>query len=470
MGKYKELLGNVGVLTISNFGSKLLAFFLIPLYTSVLSAADYGNFDIINTTIILLFPILTTNITEGAIRFLLDRNADKDTIIKKSFVFINISILVVGIILGINKVFHFIPLFEDYALFFFLHYITSTYYLAAQNISRGLDKLKNIGIAGVINSVLALGLNIVFLLALKFGLSGYFLAYIIANGLTALFLLWKSKLFAYTFSINPKNLPDDKGLTKYSRPLMINSLSWWINDASDRYFVTWICGAAANGIYSVAYKIPSILTVVQGIFNQAWLISVTKEYKHNNNRDFVKKVYRLYNSMMVILCSIIILLNKMIAGILYKGDFYDAWIFVPLLLVSVVFSSASGAIGTIFGAEKDSKALSYTTALGAIINIVLNFILISIYGVIGAAIATAAASFTVWLIRIVYCRRYIKIPVAFNDILSYLFLVVQTCLFAVADGLTLYAIEGVIVLLIFILNLGIIRELLAKIFQKGFKR
>ena len=43
-------------------------------------------------------------------------------------------------------------------------------------------------------------------------------------------------------------------MKNYSKPLILNSISWWINSASDRYVVTWLCGVAVNGIYSVAYK------------------------------------------------------------------------------------------------------------------------------------------------------------------------------------------------------------------------
>lgn len=466
MGKYKELLQNIGVLTLGNFGSKILAFFLIPLYTAVLSTEDYGNYDIIHTTITLLFPLLTINITEGAMRFLLDKNADKDTILKKSFAIINISSLIVAILLAINAIFHFIPLFEKYTLFFILYYITNVYYISAQNITRGLDKIKNNAISGVINSILVLGLNLLFLLVFKWGLNGYFLAYIISNGLSAIYLLLVDSITKYALNIKTKNLPDDNGLTKYSKPLMLNSVSWWINDVSDRYFVTGICGAAANGIYSVAYKIPTILSVFQGIFNQAWLISVTKEYKQNNNKDFVKKIYRSYNATLVISCSILMILNKLIASVLYKGDFYEAWRYVPLLLISVVFSASGSAIGVIFGAEKNSKASSFTTVLGAATNIILNAILIPMCGIIGAAIATAVASFVVWLVRWIYCKKYITLDLTHKDITTYALLIAQSMTFFLLDRVILYAVQSVVFILIIVLNADLIKNL----FKKATKR
>ena len=71
-GKYKYLAKNIGLLTLSNFATKLLSFFLVPLYTSILTTADYGTYDLFNTTVGVLLPILTLNVQEGVIRFAMD--------------------------------------------------------------------------------------------------------------------------------------------------------------------------------------------------------------------------------------------------------------------------------------------------------------------------------------------------------------------------------------------------------------
>lgn len=80
MGKYKYLIKNIGLLTLSSFGTKLLTFFLVPLYTSVLSTSEYGTFDLTYTTVSLLIPILTMSIVESTLRFSLDKNADQQEI------------------------------------------------------------------------------------------------------------------------------------------------------------------------------------------------------------------------------------------------------------------------------------------------------------------------------------------------------------------------------------------------------
>ena len=84
MGNYKYLAKNIGVLALSNFATKLLSFFLVPLYTSILTTEEYGTYDLFATTVYLLVPILTLNIQDATIRFSLDKNYEKKDIISIS--------------------------------------------------------------------------------------------------------------------------------------------------------------------------------------------------------------------------------------------------------------------------------------------------------------------------------------------------------------------------------------------------
>ena len=75
--KSKTLFKNLGILTISNFSSKLLVFFLVPMYTSVLSTAEYGIYDLIITTISVLAPVITLNITDAVMRYTMDNEINQ---------------------------------------------------------------------------------------------------------------------------------------------------------------------------------------------------------------------------------------------------------------------------------------------------------------------------------------------------------------------------------------------------------
>lgn len=463
--KYTDLIKNIGLLTISNFGSKLLSFFLIPIYTYVLTTEEYGNFDVINVTISLLIPIFTLNISESALRFLLDKKNDEKEICTITFKVSIVSCIIFLIFAILNKFFNVIATFNEYLLYFILFYFVSLLYQTIQNITRGLDKIKNLAISGIMNSVFMLTLNIVFLVYLKIGLTGYFLANIIANFIAAIYLCFSTNIIE-KLKLKNHNKLLKKEMIDYGKPLMLNSIGWWINNVSDRYIVTILCGVAANGVYSISYKIPSILSIVQTIFNQAWSITAVKNFDKNDKDGFFKNIYEYYNYIMVVCCSILIIFNRLIARLLYMKDFYSAWKYTPFLMISMVFGALSGLMGGVFSAVKDSKILGTTTIIGAIINIILNIILINKIGAIGAAIATAISYCVVFTIRLLTLKKYIKLDINLKkDIVVYVLLVIQTiiCYYIVDNYVLLYLIQIIIFIFICMLYRKLIMELYNKI-------
>lgn len=217
----------------------------------------------------------------------------------------------------------------------------------------------------------------------------------------------------------------EREMLAYSIPLILGTVGWWCNNASDRYVVTYMCGMAANGIYSVAYKIPSILTTIQQIFLQAWQISAVKEYQEKDSSIFYGETLRFINLAMCLLCMLLIFLTRPLARILYAKDFYDAWNYVPFLLISGVLNAASGVLGPILNADKNSKSLGMSSLLGALVNIVLNFGLIYAIGVQGAAVATAISSFVIYYVRKIAVRDKITIKDYRKIMLSWALIVGQ---------------------------------------------
>lgn len=239
-------------------------------------------------------------------------------------------------------------------------------------------------------------------------------------------------------------------MLRYSSPIIANSISWWINNVSDRYIVTWFCGIAANGVYSVSTKIPSILNVMQTIFNQAWDLSAVRDFDPKDKNGFFRNTYRAYNCLMVIVCSFVIASDKLLAKFLYIGKFYIAWKYVPFLTIAIVFGALTGYLGGFFTAVKDSKVYATSTVYGAVVNIILNFILVPLIGVIGASISTAVCYIVVWLIRVFQSRKYIKLKINWGrDISSYLLLIIQAVtLLLISNNLLLYIIQLIIISII----------------------
>lgn len=395
--KSKYLIKNIGLLTISNFASKILVFLLVPLYTSVLSPSEYGVYDLVITTISFVFPVLTGNILDAVMRFSLDKESNKETVARIGLKVLIANILLFSIGLLIILLGHFSSSLEG------LYGVVWGYYAAysinqyLNQLAQGREKVSELSIAGVIGTLSMIASNVVFLLVFKSGLKGFFIANILAQVISSLFLVVRLKISFNHFWGKDYYLL--KEMLSYSIPLVASVIGWLINNTSDKYVVAGICGLAASGILSISYKIPQIIGTLQNIFLQAWQISAVKEFEQKDVGHFYGNTFCYVNLLMSIACSGLILFAKPLAYVLYAKEFFVAWKYVPFLLISCVFNNASGILGSILAANKNTKILSLSTIIGAVVNLGLNYVLISLMGIQGATIATMISSFVIYQIR-----------------------------------------------------------------------
>lgn len=449
MSKSKYLKKNLLLFTIGSLFPKFISFFLVPFYTGILTTAEYGLIDIVNTTVGLCLPIFTLNVSGAVMRFTLEDKDNKEYFDISFFIICCANILVGGLLLASGLISG-IKYIHELRIWIFLVFITNSFYDLYQYYLRAIDKTKLMIIASCLNSFLVVILNILTLAIFKWGMKGYLVSGVISTT-CALMVMISGTSLAF-----PK-IPDcisvnttGKQLLKYSIPTVFTALAWWINSSLDRYFVTSICGESQNGVYSIAYKIPNILGIFQNIFVQAWTLSAIVDFDKDDRDGFFGKTYDIYNSLMVITCSGLILSNRILSGFLYSKEFYEAWRYVPLLLVSSLFSALNGYIGSIFSAVKETKVTAYSTIISAMVNIVLNMRLIPRYGVTGAAVATLIAYLAAWIMRFAISRKYIHMKNQFiREILAYTLLFIQMTLSLKDEGyhyfqIMLFAFEFVV--------------------------
>lgn len=466
-GKY--LIKNMGILTISVFASKIMVFLLVPLYTSVLSTSEYGTYDLIVSTVQLVFPLLTLNIVDAVMRFLMEQQNRVEDVVNIGFCYLILSFAAVGFLILVCYFTKVLPDIQDYLLLIFLYYVFYGSYQFLTQFAKGLEKVLYMGVAGVMSTVILLGTNILFLLVFRWGMDGFFLANILAQTIPSIYLFERLKIWTYFRKIKiDKNLKREMLL--YCMPLIFSVIGWWINNASDKYVVTFICGAAANGILSVAYKIPSILNVFQNIFVQAWQISAIKEYGREKTDSFYGDAFSILNFMIVCCCSMLIILSKPIAVILFAKEFYSAWQFVPFLLVANTLNAASGFMGPILSAAKDSKNMARSAIYGAGANLIMNIVFVYAFGIQGAAIATAISSFIIYQIRKNAVGNQIRIEKYWRILISWILLCVQAILEIYMNN---YILQGIILFFIVAMNIDMIIKMyksLSRILKKRKKK
>lgn len=457
--KYNTLFKNVGLLTISNMSSKILVFLLVPLYTSVLTTEEYGTYDLVVTSVQLLFPILTLNIVDAVMRFSMrqDLSVEKIASIGMSFILKSLPV-VVALLLLIYK-FNIFPEITPYVLFaffYYLFYVLNQYFI---QLAKGCEKVKDMAVAGIISTVTMIAFNVIFLLVAKLGLFGFFLANTLSLAVSVVYFAIRLKIFNLAkFSIKDKVLK--KEMLKYCIPLITVTLSWWVNSSASKYIVSAMCGVAANGLLSVAYKIPNIMGVVQNIFTQAWQISAIKENESKDAKKFYSDTFTFMNMAMVFVCSGLILLTKIIAKFLFANEFYSAWEFVPFLVVASVLNAAAGYLGPILAAQNNSKSMAKSAIYGAVVNIILSVAVVYLIGIQGAAIATMIASFVIYFVRHKELGFILKNKSHKCNIISWILIILQSI---VAIYTKWYIVQIAIILVMIILYNKQIKSILEKV-------
>ena len=135
--EYTKLMKNVGLITLGNFSSKLLVFFLIPIYTNVLTTSEYGIADLVFTTVSLLYPVFSILMTEAIMRFTLDHDLDKKQIFSIAFYLTIIGTIILFIVSPVILMFSNI---KKYYLYFLCYYIIYVFNLLFCQFVKGLEQ------------------------------------------------------------------------------------------------------------------------------------------------------------------------------------------------------------------------------------------------------------------------------------------------------------------------------------------
>ena len=423
--KYKSLLKNIFYFLLAGFVPRIASFILLPIYTSYLKTSDLGISDLIVSTVNLLLPLLTLEVQDAVMKFSLDNTASKKSVFS---IGINLSllgaiVLLIGeIILYKTGIIH-LPL--HLLAYMFILYIVDSTNIIVSYFCRGLDKVKILTYSSILSSLITFLCSICFVAVFKLGLHGYLWTNIIANFSSTAYIFISAQMGEY-YEIKFEKKTSIR-MIKFSLPLIISALSWWINNASDKYILGYFAGTAFVGIYSVSSKIPNILSTLGTVIAKAYSMSAIKEFDKEDSDGFLGKSYSAICAGMVIGCSFLLLLNIPLAKILFSKDFFKAWKYVPFLLLSIAFNQMALSCQNIFIAQNKTKIVSKTALIGAVINTVFNIVLIPPFGALGASIATAISFFVVWELRYLILKRELNIKnQPLIEFFSFILLIFQT--------------------------------------------
>ena len=436
--RFTRLLSNTLIFTVGKFVSKLIVIFMLPFYTSYLSSAEYSTSDLITNLCNLLIPLACLGVSEGIFRNAAVNNEDKEAF------FTNGAMLMIFGSLGflaLSPLLLFAEYFSSYLWLIICYVLASNIHSVCSQYVCAIGRTKLFAIQGVLNTALTVILNIIFLVDFNLGVTGYVLSIVLADLLTTVFVIMVAKLY---FAFKPKKISRSimKDLLRFCLPLVPSTIFWWITGVSDRYMVAFMRGDEENGLYAAAYKVPTLLTYIVTIFNDAWKLSAVSESDDREKcADFYSQIYKYYIAAMFVGGGILSVGAQIFAKILFAESYYVAWIFIPVLSLATVFTALDTFLGSVYFTVKKTSMSLYTALVGAVVNVGLNLIMIPEWalgwGAMGASIATFASYFIVYAIRALTMKRFLPFNVYHGK------LIINTVFIgAIASFMTYYGYKG----------------------------
>ncbi|GAB4141707.1 MAG: oligosaccharide flippase family protein [Ignavibacteriales bacterium] len=423
----KRTIKQTSVYSLGNILPKLVGFLLLPLYTDKLSTFEFGVLAILQASSQILVGVFGFNIHTAMIRWLAIK---EDENYRKSIVFTSaMSTLIVSLIMCVL----FIPFSSSLSYLLFGHYRFNGFIILLV-ISSALGIINNIPLnilrfqeqaikytlASVVKFIFILFFNFYFLLKLNLGINGILIAEI--NGGIILIIqtsYHSSKHMNLTFNYNAS-----KDMFAYGFPLIFSTASTLLLSLSDRYILAYFLDESSVGIYSLGSKIAGFINVfIIQSFQLGFLPIAFKKLNDENAKRFFIKVFTYFNLLLIISALTLSIFNKeIITTFASRKEYWEAYSVIPLLSFAFVLKGSQYMLSLGFHYTQKTSYNAYIVMITAILNVVLNILLIPLISLMGAAWAFFISSILLLIITNFYSQKLYPVKYEFRKIAKAFFL------------------------------------------------
>ena len=466
MNRERSLVKNTLILSIGTVIPKFASFIVLPILTGYLTKTEYGIYDLITVLCSLFLPAVTLQIQTAAFRFLIDK---KDDTMGKKRIITNILVFLIPVLFETLIILFFI--LHNYSItvriLISVYFLLDVFFGACGQIARGLQNNKVYAGASIISSLSNLLFVVVFVYILKWGLNGALVCMCISMLAPTTVMIFQLKLWEYVdFRVFDKGIL--KELLGYSWPMVPNSMSMWVMNASDRLVISAFLGIEANAVYAVAKKIPNIVTIAQSTFTMAWQESASLASDDKDSEIYYSKMYDTVFSMMAGVMAFITACMPILFKLLIHGDYDEAYFQMPILVMGMFFFSIASYLGGIYVAKKETRSVGITTMIAAVINLVTNLVMVKYIGVYAASISTLISYIFLAFFRMYNIQKYATVKYKIPKIVIVLIILTAISVCSYIRTMPMYVIEFVFAFIVMIaLNkkiiIGMTHTMLAKI-------
>lgn len=417
MSKKLSLRNNMIIFGIGIFFTKIVSFIFAPLYSNYLTIEEFGIVDVLTTTATLLIPIFTLAITEGVLKYGIDDNSD----LKKVF---STGTVVTILGMGLMTAFVFIAgryVYKDYAWSAALFFISECIFLFLQAFARAKKNTIAFVVSSVLYSIFSTLFIILFIVVKSFGINGYMVGMSIGTLIGSAFLFVWLKSWKY-FSFKSIDKRTVGTMIKYSAPLALSNVSYWVLSGSDKYITKIVLGDEYNGYLSVVHKIPTICTFIFTIFNYAYGMSALKDHKlseetMDEDNAFYSKLFE-YIVLTLVVGLLLVLFLSMPVVSLYSSAYFECWRYVPLYTFGVVIGTFAPFYSYIYCVKEKTFKVMLVILAGAVINALTCYLLMKYTDIklLATAISTILGNLFIFVFYYFDSFKYAKVRINWKEI------------------------------------------------------
>ena len=402
------------IYSIGNVSIKVVGFILLPLYTSYLSVSDFGMLGLLEAFLQFGIAVFGFRLSTAMIRWIA---GEKEIAKQKSIVFTALStsslllIPVVAILLffrvELSILFFDSDSFSRYFLILIFTIPAELIFLFVVDILRTREKSILYLIITLLKVITNLSLVVYFVTSLKMGVEGIILSQLIST----LFLLLLSVPVFLNNIILKYNIKIAKEMLRYGFPLIFSTISLMLLTLADRFYLKFFYSLSDVGIYNLSYKIASVINVVViQSFQLGFLPLAFKKYEEGEGHVFFIKILKYYSTILLLSIIVISIFSKEIIMLLSKNtDYYQAYYYVPVIAMSFYIKGIYYVFSLGLHFVKKTKYNSLIVFIGAVVNLLLNFLFVPKFGIWGATAASVLASIVLLLLFYYYSQREYRI-------------------------------------------------------------
>lgn len=445
MSRENKLVKTTMILILGTFLPRLINLATTPILTKYTSGSEFGFINFLTTTILsFVIPVSTLQLEQACFRYLVEAKTfrDKARIITSALCLIFIIMIFAAFVCLL------IPFDINISYFTWLLILYIWIEILVQMlrfILRAFSMYKHYSFLAAIAVFVNFIVLYICLVFYDMGFIGALIALTIADVVGLVYIVITTRFWIY---IKPSLFDFEllKDMLRYALPFVPNSIAGYVNTLSDQWIIISVMDLTANGIYTMAAKIPSILNLIYPAFNLAWTESAISSLEDNDYQKYYNKMFLTIYCMLSAGTVCLIAISPQLFDILNQSEsLMSAMLYIPILIVAYYFQCFGQFFSSIYIALKMSKSVLRSTVYAAVVNVVLNIIFIKYFGLYAAVFSTLISNFILAATRYFEINnRYCKLSIPKRLIQGTVVIFVLMSIIALSDNNILYIINYII--------------------------